>query len=188
MDRTIYGANGYTGELIAREAKKCKIPCFSGRNVQRIAKVASELARTSRDFPSIRHKRSRSAAGRPPRVGSRGSFSEDGQTLDAGIAAKALRREAIEPSLGLDLSNRRLFPNRFQLLGDCRIFAVGCCSRKLLDAGSAHGGRLHLALARTEGRFVASNGVEEAISRYGPPIGKHDGAFGQAKLEDAARR
>jgi short subunit dehydrogenase-like uncharacterized protein len=119
-------------------------PLF-GRNIQRIAKVASELARTSRDFPSIRHKRSRSAAGRPPRVGSRGSFSEDGQTLDAGIAAKAhylditgeinvlegpsLRREAIELSLG--------------------IFAVGCCSRKLLDAGSAHGGRLHFALART---------------------------------------
>jgi short subunit dehydrogenase-like uncharacterized protein len=51
--------------------------------------VASELALTSRDFPSIRRKRSRSAAGRPPRVGSRGSVSEDGQTLDAGIAAKA---------------------------------------------------------------------------------------------------
>jgi short subunit dehydrogenase-like uncharacterized protein len=80
MDWTIYGANGYTGELIAREAKNnARSPVSAGRNVQRIAKVASELARTSRDFPSIRHKRSRSAAGRPPRVGSRGSFSEDGQ-------------------------------------------------------------------------------------------------------------
>ena len=69
----------------------------------------------------------------------RGSFSEDGQTLDAGIAAKAHYLDMIELSLG--------------------IFAIGCCSRKLLDAGSAHGGRLHFALARTS-KVVLSHQME----------------------------
>lgn len=40
----IYGANGYTGELIAREAKRRKLqPVLAGRNRERIERLAGEL-------------------------------------------------------------------------------------------------------------------------------------------------
>lgn len=47
----IYGANGYTGELIAREAKRRGMqPVLAGRNQESIARLASELQLPSRVF------------------------------------------------------------------------------------------------------------------------------------------
>jgi short subunit dehydrogenase-like uncharacterized protein len=47
----IYGANGYTGELIAREAKKRGLsPVLAGRNAEKIAVLAQELGLESRVF------------------------------------------------------------------------------------------------------------------------------------------
>ncbi|MGH8453706.1 MAG: saccharopine dehydrogenase family protein [Nevskiales bacterium] len=47
----IYGANGYTGELIAREAKKRGMsPVLAGRSAEKIAKLAQELGLESRAF------------------------------------------------------------------------------------------------------------------------------------------
>jgi short subunit dehydrogenase-like uncharacterized protein len=47
----IYGANGYTGELIAREAKRRGMtPVLAGRNAEKIAKLAAELALEHRVF------------------------------------------------------------------------------------------------------------------------------------------
>lgn len=47
----IYGANGYTGELIAREAKRRGMqPVLAGRNQESIAQLASELQLSSRVF------------------------------------------------------------------------------------------------------------------------------------------
>ena len=44
MDWMIYGANGYTGELIAREAKKRgAVPVLAGRSAVKIA-VLSEVS------------------------------------------------------------------------------------------------------------------------------------------------
>ena len=42
----LYGANGYTGELIAREAvARGMRPVLAGRSKQKIARLAAELAR-----------------------------------------------------------------------------------------------------------------------------------------------
>ena len=52
MDEWIlYGANGYTGELIARAAsgRGCH-PTLAGRNEQRVGKLAAELGCASRAF------------------------------------------------------------------------------------------------------------------------------------------
>jgi short subunit dehydrogenase-like uncharacterized protein len=47
----IYGANGYTGELIAREAKvRGLVPILAGRNEQAINSLAQELELKSRTF------------------------------------------------------------------------------------------------------------------------------------------
>lgn len=48
----IYGANGYTGELIARESKKLGLkPILAGRNRAKVEKLAGELGFESRVFP-----------------------------------------------------------------------------------------------------------------------------------------
>jgi hypothetical protein len=47
----IYGANGYTGELIAREAKKRGAhPVLAGRDAAKIAKLATDLSLPSKVF------------------------------------------------------------------------------------------------------------------------------------------
>lgn len=47
----IYGANGYTGELIAREAVRQGLrPVLAGRNAARLAALAAELGLTARVF------------------------------------------------------------------------------------------------------------------------------------------
>ena len=47
----IYGANGYTGELIAREAKRqSTTPVLAGRSAANIAALASELKLPSKAF------------------------------------------------------------------------------------------------------------------------------------------
>ena len=51
MEWMIYGANGYTGELIAREAKgQGKSPVLAGRSAAKIATLASELELPSKAF------------------------------------------------------------------------------------------------------------------------------------------
>jgi short subunit dehydrogenase-like uncharacterized protein len=52
MDWMIYGANGYTGELIAREAKRQgKTPILAGRSAAKIVALARQLTLTSTAFP-----------------------------------------------------------------------------------------------------------------------------------------
>jgi len=52
MKWLIYGANGYTGELIAREAKaRSMAPVLAGRSADKIAKLAAELGFEQRVFP-----------------------------------------------------------------------------------------------------------------------------------------
>jgi short subunit dehydrogenase-like uncharacterized protein len=52
MDWMIYGANGYTGELIAREAKKRgAVPVLAGRNAAKITELARDLSLPSKVFP-----------------------------------------------------------------------------------------------------------------------------------------
>ena len=51
MEWMIYGANGYTGELIAREAKKRGAsPILAGRDAAKIAKLATDLSLPSKVF------------------------------------------------------------------------------------------------------------------------------------------
>ncbi|MGH6800098.1 MAG: saccharopine dehydrogenase family protein, partial [Methylocella sp.] len=51
MEWMIYGANGYTGELIAREAKRQgKSPILAGRSAAKIVALASKLTFTSKAF------------------------------------------------------------------------------------------------------------------------------------------
>jgi short subunit dehydrogenase-like uncharacterized protein len=51
LDWMIYGANGYTGELIAREAKKRGAsPILAGRDAAKIAKLATDLSLPSKVF------------------------------------------------------------------------------------------------------------------------------------------
>jgi short subunit dehydrogenase-like uncharacterized protein len=51
MKWMIYGANGYTGELIAREAvRRNERPVLAGRNAERINKLARELGCEARTF------------------------------------------------------------------------------------------------------------------------------------------
>jgi hypothetical protein len=51
MDWMIYGANGYTGELIARDAKKRGAnPVLAGRDATKIAKLATHLSLPSKVF------------------------------------------------------------------------------------------------------------------------------------------
>ena len=51
MDWMIYGANGYTGELIAREAKKRGAsPVLAGRDATKIAQLATDLSLPSKVF------------------------------------------------------------------------------------------------------------------------------------------
>src|ERR1043166_7402571 len=48
----IYGANGYTGELIAREAARRGMhPILAGRSAERVEPLARELGLESRVFP-----------------------------------------------------------------------------------------------------------------------------------------
>lgn len=48
----IYGANGYTGELVAREAvRKGLSPILAGRNAEAVRRLAGELGLQSRVFP-----------------------------------------------------------------------------------------------------------------------------------------
>lgn len=64
----IYGANGYTGELIAREAARLQLtPVLAGRNAARVAALAGELGFEHRSFPL-----------------------SDSAVLDAGLAGMAL--------------------------------------------------------------------------------------------------
>jgi short subunit dehydrogenase-like uncharacterized protein len=54
----IYGANGYTGELIAREAAKRGLkPILAGRSLAKIEPLAKELGLTARSF-SLKDKKS----------------------------------------------------------------------------------------------------------------------------------
>src|SRR2546427_9903250 len=51
MDWMIYGANGYTGELIARAAKARGLsPVLAGRNREKIEPIAAELGLAPRVF------------------------------------------------------------------------------------------------------------------------------------------
>lgn len=51
MDWMIYGASGYTGELIAREAKRQGMtPVLAGRNAAKVSALASELTLPSKAF------------------------------------------------------------------------------------------------------------------------------------------
>src|SRR3546814_19124654 len=51
MNWMIYGANGYTGELIAREAvKRGQKPVLAGRNADKLAALAKELQLEVRAF------------------------------------------------------------------------------------------------------------------------------------------
>lgn len=51
MNWMIYGANGYTGELIAREAvKRGQTPILAGRNADKLTALANELKLESRVF------------------------------------------------------------------------------------------------------------------------------------------
>lgn len=51
MNWVIYGANGYTGELVAREAVRRGLrPTLAGRNAARIGALASELGLAARPF------------------------------------------------------------------------------------------------------------------------------------------
>jgi len=51
MSWMIYGANGYTGELAAREAvRKGLTPILAGRNAEAVGRLASELGLQSRAF------------------------------------------------------------------------------------------------------------------------------------------
>jgi short subunit dehydrogenase-like uncharacterized protein len=51
MEWMIYGANGYTGELIAREAKRQgTTPVLAGRSAARIIALARQLKLTSTAF------------------------------------------------------------------------------------------------------------------------------------------
>jgi short subunit dehydrogenase-like uncharacterized protein len=51
MDWMIYGANGYTGELVAREAvRKGLKPVLAGRNAEAVGKLGRELGLPSRTF------------------------------------------------------------------------------------------------------------------------------------------
>ena len=51
MDWMIYGANGYTGDLIAREAKKRGAnPILAGRDATKITKLATDLSLQSKVF------------------------------------------------------------------------------------------------------------------------------------------
>ncbi|MDP9361808.1 MAG: saccharopine dehydrogenase NADP-binding domain-containing protein [Acidobacteriota bacterium] len=52
MSFLIYGANGYTGELIAREAvRRGHRPIVAGRNAQKVEALARELGLEARIFP-----------------------------------------------------------------------------------------------------------------------------------------
>src|SRR5216684_3465961 len=52
MSFLIYGANGYTGELIAREAvRRGHRPILSGRSAERLAPLANDLGVEARAFP-----------------------------------------------------------------------------------------------------------------------------------------
>lgn len=51
MDWMIYGANGYTGALTAREAKRRgAAPILAGRHAAKIAQLAIELSLPSKAF------------------------------------------------------------------------------------------------------------------------------------------
>src|SRR3954467_15798150 len=51
MTWMIYGANGYTGELVAREAvRKGLSPILAGRNAEAVGRLARELGLQSRAF------------------------------------------------------------------------------------------------------------------------------------------
>src|SRR6185312_3376696 len=51
MTWMIYGANGYTGELVAREAvRKGLAPILGGRNAESVGRLARELGLQSRSF------------------------------------------------------------------------------------------------------------------------------------------
>src|SRR5688572_24181972 len=52
MSWLIYGANGYTGELIAREAKRRgHQPILAGRSADKLAALGAELGLATRVFP-----------------------------------------------------------------------------------------------------------------------------------------
>jgi len=51
MDWMIYGANGYTGELIAREAKsRGRTPVLAGRSASKVTALAKELRLSPKVF------------------------------------------------------------------------------------------------------------------------------------------
>jgi short subunit dehydrogenase-like uncharacterized protein len=55
MDWMIYGANGYTGELIAREAKKRGAnPVLAGRDAAKVVKLATDLSLPSKVFSLVK--------------------------------------------------------------------------------------------------------------------------------------
>ena len=87
MDWMIYGANGYTGALIAREAKKRgAAPILAGRNAMKIAELARGLSLPFESVFARRAARYCGGASRDrPRIELRGTVFEDGVPADAGL-------------------------------------------------------------------------------------------------------
>jgi short subunit dehydrogenase-like uncharacterized protein len=115
-DFMIYGASGYTGSLIAREAvRRGMRPILGGRQVEKIRTLAGELGLDHRifslDYPSVVAEGIR---GMKVILHCAGPFSRTSQpSADACL------------QVGARLSNARAgIRSRFHL-GDCR-----CCSRR----------------------------------------------------------
>jgi hypothetical protein len=78
MDWMIYGANGYTGELIAREAKKRGAnPVLAGRAATKIVKLATDLSLPSTFLRPPKRASRRREAGTHPRIKSEGRLFRD---------------------------------------------------------------------------------------------------------------
>jgi len=90
MSWMIYGANGYTGELVAREAKRRGLaPMLAGRSADRVARLASDLGLPSRVF-ALDGDVARHLDGIELVLLCAGPFSATSQPmLDACLAAKA---------------------------------------------------------------------------------------------------
>ena len=86
MDWMIYGANGYTGELIAREAKKRGAnPVLAGRDATKIAKLATDLSLPSKMFSLDKPPEIAAALHGMGLVLNCATFFEDREPTDAGM-------------------------------------------------------------------------------------------------------
>ena len=87
MGWMIYGANGYTGELIAREAKsRGRTPVLAGRSASKVTALAKELRLSPKVFALEFASRNRGGVARhPPRIKLRGAFFKNSRPIDAGV-------------------------------------------------------------------------------------------------------